>query len=128
MLTVLGARAEFECNLVCARTGERRESWRGAWPGRKLQLTPRQRREAIRRRAVDGKSFVHIARWCNVSRSTISRVTGEKDFEGMSSNQLGLIVSIVMAFLFVIALTLAETIRRHNAEIKYILILSCVLI
>src|SRR6476469_3111403 len=52
MLTVLGGLAEFERDLVRARTGEGREraKARGVKMGRKPKLTPHQRHEAIRRR------------------------------------------------------------------------------
>jgi DNA invertase Pin-like site-specific DNA recombinase len=52
MLTVLGGLAEFERDLIRARTGEGREraKARGVKLGRKPKLTDHQRREAIRRR------------------------------------------------------------------------------
>ncbi len=52
MLTVLGGLAEFERELIRARTGEGRDRARaqGVKMGRKPKLTPHQRREAIRRR------------------------------------------------------------------------------
>jgi DNA invertase Pin-like site-specific DNA recombinase len=51
MLTVLGGLAEFERELIRARTGEGREraKARGQSLGRPLKLTPHQRSEAIRR-------------------------------------------------------------------------------
>ena len=51
MLTVLGGLAEFERTLIKARTGEGREraQARGVRFGRPLKLSPRQRREAIKR-------------------------------------------------------------------------------
>jgi DNA invertase Pin-like site-specific DNA recombinase len=77
MLTVLGGLAEFERDLIRARTGEGREraKARGVKLGRKPKMTPHQQREAIRRRDVDGETLVDIARTYNVSRSTISRLT-----------------------------------------------------
>ena len=77
MLTVLGGLAEFEPDLIRARTGEGREraKARGVKLGRKPKMTPHQQREAIRRRDVDGETLVDIARTYNVSRSTISRLT-----------------------------------------------------
>ena len=53
MLTVLGGLAEFERDLIRARTGEGREraKARGEKMGRPPKLTPHQQREAIRRRA-----------------------------------------------------------------------------
>ena len=52
MLTVLGGLAEFERDLIRARTGEGREraKARGVTMGRPPKLTPHQQREAIRRR------------------------------------------------------------------------------
>ena len=52
MLTVLGGLAEFERELLRARTGEGREraKARGVKMGRKPKLTDHQRREAIKRR------------------------------------------------------------------------------
>jgi DNA invertase Pin-like site-specific DNA recombinase len=77
MLTVLGGLAEFERDLIRARTGEGREraKARAVKLGRKPKLTPHQRREAIRRRDNLGETLADIARTFNVSRSTISRLT-----------------------------------------------------
>ena len=80
MLTVLGGLAEFEFerDLIRARTGEGREraKARGVRMGRKPKLTQHQRREAIRRRDELGGTLADIARTYNISRSTISRLTG----------------------------------------------------
>ena len=64
MLTVLGGLAEFERDLIRARTGEGREpaKARGVKLGRKPKLTEHQKREAIRRRDVDGEAVREIAR------------------------------------------------------------------
>jgi DNA invertase Pin-like site-specific DNA recombinase len=77
MLTVLGGLAEFERELIRARTGEGREraKARGVKMGRRLKLTEHQKPEAIRRRERDGESVREIARSYNVSHSTISRLT-----------------------------------------------------
>jgi DNA invertase Pin-like site-specific DNA recombinase len=77
MLTVLGGLAEFERDLIRTRTGEGREraKARGVKLGRKPKLTEHQKREAIRRRDVDGETVREIARSYNVSHSTISRLT-----------------------------------------------------
>jgi len=77
MLTVLGGLAEFERDLIRARTSEGREraKARGVKMGRKPKLTDRQRREAIRRRDKLGEPVREIARSYNVSHSTISRLT-----------------------------------------------------
>jgi DNA invertase Pin-like site-specific DNA recombinase len=75
MLTVLAGLAEFERELIKARTGEgrRRAQARGVRFGRKPALTPHQRQEAIARRET-GEALVEIGRSYNVSHSTISRL------------------------------------------------------
>jgi DNA invertase Pin-like site-specific DNA recombinase len=76
MLTVLGGLAEFERELIRARTGEGREraGARGQSLGRPFKLTPHQRSEAIQRRD-RGEPLGDIARSYNVHPSTISRLT-----------------------------------------------------
>ena len=76
MLTVLAGLAEFERELIRARTGEGREraKARGVRLGRKPKLTPHQRIEALKRRDA-GEPLVEIARTFGVSHSTISRLT-----------------------------------------------------
>jgi DNA invertase Pin-like site-specific DNA recombinase len=76
MLTVLSGLAEFEKELIRARTAEGREraKARGVKLGRKPKLTEHQKREAIRRRDIDGETVRGIARSYNVSHSTISRL------------------------------------------------------
>ena len=73
MLTVLGGLAEFERELIRARTGEGRPRAvaRGQRMGRPPKLTPHQRREAIRRRE-GGETLAEIGRSYNVSGATIS--------------------------------------------------------
>ncbi len=75
MLTVLGGLAEFERELIRARTGEGRARAvaRGVKMGRKPKLTPQQQKEAIRRRD-NGEATREIARSYDVSHSTISRL------------------------------------------------------
>ena len=75
LLTVLGGLAEFERDLIRARTGEgrARAKARGVKLGRRPKLTPHQKREAIERRD-KGEALVEIARTYNVSHSTISRL------------------------------------------------------
>ena len=75
MLTVLGGLAEFERELIRARTGEGRSraQARGVKMGRPPKLTPHQAKEAIRRREA-GEPMREIARSYNVSHSTISRL------------------------------------------------------
>src|SRR4051812_11779254 len=71
MLTVLGGLAEFERDLIRARTSEGREraKARGVKLGRKPKLTEHQKHEAIRRRDHDGEPVREIARSYNVSHS-----------------------------------------------------------
>ncbi len=75
MLTVLGGLAEFERDLIRARTAEGREraKARGVRLGRRPKLTPHQQREAIKRRA-SGEPIRDIARSYNVHNSTIARL------------------------------------------------------
>jgi DNA invertase Pin-like site-specific DNA recombinase len=75
MLTVLGGLAEFERELIRARTdeGRKRAQARGVRFGRKLKLTQHQITEALRRREA-GEALVEIGRSYNVSHSTISRL------------------------------------------------------
>jgi DNA invertase Pin-like site-specific DNA recombinase len=75
MLTVLGGLAEFERELIRARTGEGRARAlaRGVKMGRPPKLTPHQIKEALRRRDA-GEPMREIARTYNVSHSTISRL------------------------------------------------------
>src|SRR5271166_5002229 len=76
MLTVLGGLAEFERDLIRARTGEGREraKARGVKMGRPPKLTPHQRAEAIKRRD-SGEAVREIARAFGVHHATISRLT-----------------------------------------------------
>ena len=76
MLTVLGGLAEFERDLIRARTGEGREraKARGVKLGRKPKLTPHQQREAIRRRDCGEETLAEIGRSYNVSGWTIARL------------------------------------------------------
>src|SRR5712691_505239 len=76
MLTVLGGLAEFERDLIRARTGEGRARAvaRGQRMGRPPKLTPHQKREAIKRRD-SGETLAEIGRSYNVSPATISRLT-----------------------------------------------------
>jgi DNA invertase Pin-like site-specific DNA recombinase len=76
MLTVLGGLAEFERDLIRARTGEGRARAvaRGQRMGRPPKLTPHQQKEAIKRRE-QGETLAEIGRSYNVSAATISRLT-----------------------------------------------------
>jgi DNA invertase Pin-like site-specific DNA recombinase len=76
MLTVLGGLAEFEKELIRARTseGRARAKANGKSLGRPHKLTPHQRREAIRRRDHGDETVRYIARSYDVHHSTISRL------------------------------------------------------
>jgi DNA invertase Pin-like site-specific DNA recombinase len=76
MLTVLGGLAEFERELIRARTGEGRERAKanGVHMGRPAKLTAHQKRGAIKRRDVDNEMLRSIGRSYNVSAATISRL------------------------------------------------------
>jgi DNA invertase Pin-like site-specific DNA recombinase len=76
MLTVLGGLAEFERDLIRARTGEGRARAvaRGQRMGRPPKLTAHQQNEAIKRRN-QGETLADIGRSYNVSPATISRLT-----------------------------------------------------
>lgn len=76
MLTVLGGLAEFERQLIRARTseGRGRALARGVKMGRKPKLTPHQVKEVLQRKE-NGEAVREIARSYNVHNSTISRLT-----------------------------------------------------
>ena len=78
MLTVLGGLAEFERELIRARTGEgrTRAKARGVHMGRPPTLTPHQRREALAELAAESSSQAALARRYGVSKATISRLAG----------------------------------------------------
>jgi DNA invertase Pin-like site-specific DNA recombinase len=73
MLTVLGGLAEFERELIRARTGEgrKRAKERGVRFGRPRKLTPHQRQEALQRLA-SGETQADVARSYNVDATTIA--------------------------------------------------------
>ncbi len=76
MLTVLGGLAEFERELIRARTGEGRirAKARGVHMGRPPKLTPHQKREALNALAEGSATQADLARQFNISQSTISRL------------------------------------------------------
>jgi DNA invertase Pin-like site-specific DNA recombinase len=76
MLTVLGGLAEFERELIRARTSEGRERAKanGVKMGRKPKMTDHQKREAIKRRDHGKETLAEIGRNYNVSGWTISRL------------------------------------------------------
>src|SRR3984893_8866654 len=75
ILIVLGGLADFERDLIRARTGEGRARAvaRGQRMGRPFKLTDLQKHEAIKRRN-QGETLADIARSYNVSPATISRL------------------------------------------------------
>jgi DNA invertase Pin-like site-specific DNA recombinase len=75
MLTVLGGLAEFERELIMARTGEggKRAQERGVRFGRPRKLTPHQRQEALARLQA-GETQADIARSYAVDATTIARL------------------------------------------------------
>src|SRR6266581_6825969 len=86
MLTVLGGLAEFERELIRARTGEgrKRAKERGVRFGRPRKMTPHQRQEAIQRLAA-GETQADVARTYNVDATTIGRLLGDRPFLGDAS-------------------------------------------
>src|SRR5262245_19277644 len=86
MLTVLGGLAEFERELILARTGAGRvrAKAQGVRFGRPPSLTPHQRREAMERLA-QGAAQAELARSYGVSQSTISRLAAPGPFEASAA-------------------------------------------
>jgi DNA invertase Pin-like site-specific DNA recombinase len=86
MLTVLGSLAEFERELIRARTGEgrKRAKERGVRFGRPRKMTPHQRQEALQRLAA-GETQADVARTYNVDATTIGRLLGDRPFLGDAS-------------------------------------------
>ncbi len=81
MLTVLGGLAEFERDLIRARTSEGREraKKRGVHMGRPAALTRHQREEALRDLAKGKATQADLARRFDVSQATISRLANAAD-------------------------------------------------
>ena len=79
MITMLGGLAEFERELIRARTGEgrRRAKARGQHMGRPPTLTPHQRAEALKALSAETATQADLARRFAVSQSTISRLAGK---------------------------------------------------
>ena len=77
MVTILAGLAEFERELILARTsdGRSRAKARGVRFGRPPTLTAHQRREVLQRLA-QGEVQADVARSFNVSQATISRLAG----------------------------------------------------
>jgi DNA invertase Pin-like site-specific DNA recombinase len=82
MLTVLGGLAEFERELIRARTddGRKRAKARGVKFGRPPKLTAHQRKELAQRLA-EGAVQADLARSYGVSQATISRLAAPSPFE-----------------------------------------------
>jgi DNA invertase Pin-like site-specific DNA recombinase len=74
MVTFLGGIAEFERDLIRARTSEGRAKANGKHLGRPFKLTQHQQREAIKRRDSGEETLTEIGRTYNVSAATISRL------------------------------------------------------
>ena len=76
MLTVLGGLAEFERELIRARTGEgrKRAAARGVHMGRPPKLTRHQREEALEALSLGSATQADLARRFNVSQASISRL------------------------------------------------------
>ena len=85
----LGGLAEFERELIRARTGEgrKRAKERGVKFGRPAKLTAHQRREAMQRLA-DGAVQADLARSYGVSQATISRLAAPNP-EGLKDRRFG---------------------------------------
>src|SRR5919197_392381 len=90
MLTVLGGLAEFERELIRARTGEgrKRAKERGVRFGRPRKMTPHQRQEAIQR-LIAGETQADVARTYNVDATTIGRLAASSPFEHGVAGGLG---------------------------------------
>jgi DNA invertase Pin-like site-specific DNA recombinase len=84
MTTLLAGLAEFERELIRARTGEgrARAKARGQHFGPSFKLTPYQRQEALARREA-GELLSEIARSYNVSVATISRLEAKGKVGGI---------------------------------------------
>ena len=93
LVTMLAGIAEFERELIKARTGEGRSraKARGVKFGRPSSLTPHQRQEALQRLAAGRETMIEIARSYNVSHPTISRLYHSRPFsqEGGASAVVG---------------------------------------
>jgi DNA invertase Pin-like site-specific DNA recombinase len=73
---LLGGLAEFERELIRARTGEgrARAKARGQSLGRPFKLTQHKRQEAVRRRGAGEETLTEIGQSYNVSPQTIGRL------------------------------------------------------
>ena len=78
----LGGLAEFERELIRAKTGEgrKRAKDRGVKFGRPRKMTPHQRQEALQRLNA-GETMADVARTYAVDPATISRFAASSPFE-----------------------------------------------
>jgi DNA invertase Pin-like site-specific DNA recombinase len=90
MVTVLGGLAEFERELILARTddGRKRAQARGVRFGRPKVLTSHQRQEVVQRLS-DGAVQADLARSYGVSQATNSRLAAPSTFEAGAAGGLG---------------------------------------
>ena len=81
MVTILAGLAEFERELIRARTGEgrKRAKERGVRFGRPRKMTPHQRQEALQR-LIAGETQADVARTYAVDAATISRLAAASPF------------------------------------------------
>src|SRR4029077_21261530 len=90
MLTVLGGLAEFERELIRARTGEgrKRAKERDVRFARPRKLTRQQRQEALARLEA-GETQADVARTYNVDATTIGRLGSAKPFDVKAARGAG---------------------------------------
>jgi DNA invertase Pin-like site-specific DNA recombinase len=89
MLTVLGGLAEFERELIRARTGEgrKRAKERGVRFGRPRKMTPHQRQEALQRLAA-GETQADVARSASSAQESMAAQTRSPSNEAPASCEL----------------------------------------
>jgi hypothetical protein len=77
---LVGGLAEFERELIRARTGEGRERAvaKGVKMGRRPKLTDHQKREAVKRRDHSEETLAEIGRSYNVSGWTVARLRHDR--------------------------------------------------
>jgi DNA invertase Pin-like site-specific DNA recombinase len=111
MLTVLGGLAEFERELIRARTGEGRKRAKasGVKFGRPAALTPSQRQEALQRLA-DGNAQADVARTFNVSQATISRLSA------VSMMKMKLLAGVAALLMLLAGAALAGSCQTYCGE------------
>ena len=87
ILAIFGVAAKLELRRIKERMGRGRADAKakGVKFGPKPKLTPHQKREAIKRRDVDGETLRSIGRSFNVSAATISRLPSQIDSNSTNS-------------------------------------------